>query len=235
MLRLHYIQHVPFETPGAILDWARSRGLEVSHTRVFLDEPFPSAQDFDLLVLMGGPMSVHDEAQYPWLAEEKEFLKNIVNEDDHRIKILGVCLGAQLLAETLGAEVFPNHYKEIGWFPVELTKAGRAHRLFQDWPPSMVVFHWHGETFSLPEGAVKLFRSEACENQAFLYEERILGLQFHLEVTPEIVYELLEKSAQDLSPGGPYVQEPDYLKGQPELYEFCHQRLFRLLDDFTRL
>ena len=234
MKRLHYLQHVPFETPGAILEWARSRGYEVSHTRVFLDEPFPSALDFDLLVIMGGPMSVHDEAQYPWLPEEKTFLKNILGEDEDRIKILGVCLGAQLLAESLGAEVYPNRYKEIGWFPVELTKAGRAHRLFQDWPPSLEVFHWHGETFSLPEGAVNLFRSEACENQAFLYEDRILGLQFHLEVTPEIVAELLEKSAQDLVPG-PYVQEPDYIKGQPELYEFCHERLFRLLDDFVRL
>lgn len=234
MKRLHYLQHVPFETPGAILDWAKSRGYEVSHTRVFLDEPFPSALDFDLLVIMGGPMSVHDEAQYPWLPEEKTFIKNILGEDEDRIKILGICLGAQLLAEALGAEVYPNRYKEIGWFPVELTKAGRAHRLFRDWPPSLEVFHWHGETFSLPEGAVRLFRSEACENQAFLYEDRILGLQFHLEVTPEIVAELLEKSAQDLAPG-PYVQEPDYIKGQPELYEFCHERLFRLLDDFVRL
>ncbi len=234
MRRLHYIQHVPFETPGAILDWARKRGYEVSHTRVFLDEPFPSALDFDFLVLMGGPMSVHDEAQYPWLVEEKNFLKNIVGEDEDRIKILGICLGAQLLAETLGAEVFPNRYKEIGWFPIELTKAGQAHPLFQGWPKSLEVFHWHGETFSLPAEAIHLFRSEACENQAFLYEDRILGLQFHLEVTPEIVAELLEKSAEDLVPG-PYVQEPDYIKGQPELYEFCHAKLFKLLDDFTKL
>ncbi len=234
MKRLHYIQHVPFETPGAILDWARSRGFEISHTRVFLDEPFPSASDFDFLVLMGGPMSVHDESQYPWLSEEKNFLKNILGEDEDRIKILGICLGAQLLAETLGGEVYPNRYKEIGWFPIELTQSGRAHPLFREWPRSFNVFHWHGETFSLPQGALHLAFSEACKNQAFLYEDRILALQFHLEVTPEIVSELLEKSASDLVPG-PYVQGAEEIKGQPELYEFCHERLFRLLDDFVRL
>ncbi len=234
MRRLHYIQHVPFETPGAILDWARSRGAEVSHTRVFLDEPFPSALDFDFLILMGGPMSVHDEGQYPWLVEEKAFLKNILGEDEDRIKILGICLGAQLLAEALGAEVFPNKYKEIGWFPIELTEAGRAHPLFRGWPSSFDVFHWHGETFSLPAGALRLARSEACENQAFLYEDRVLALQFHLEVTPELVAGLLEESASDLTPG-PYVQEPEAIKGQPELYSFCHEKLFQLLDDFIRL
>ncbi len=233
MKKLHYIQHVPFETPGVILDWARERGYEIGHTRVFLDEPFPSAGEFDFLVLMGGPMSVHDEAQYPWLPEEKAFLRDILGDDD-RPKVLGICLGAQLLAEVLGGEVFPNRFKEIGWFPIELTKAGRAHPLFHGWPETLQVFHWHGETFSLPPEALHLARSEACENQAFLYENRVLGLQFHLEVTPEIVAELLEKSASDLVPG-PYVQDPETIKGQPELFSFCHEYLFRLLNALERL
>ncbi|AEH46055.1 glutamine amidotransferase class-I [Thermodesulfatator indicus DSM 15286] len=233
--RLHYIQHVPFETPGVILDWAHSRSFEITHTKVFLDEPFPSALDFDFLVLMGGPMSVHDEDQFQWLSEEKAFLRNIIGEDEERIKILGICLGAQLLAEALGAEVYPNHYKEIGWFPVELTPEAKGLRLFRDWPHSLEVFHWHGETFSLPPEAIHLARSEACENQAFLYEDRILALQFHLEVTPDLVAGLLENSAEDLEPGGPYVQDPDTIKGQPELYEFCHELLFKLLDRFIRL
>ncbi|WP_456370428.1 type 1 glutamine amidotransferase [Thermodesulfatator atlanticus] len=232
--RLHYIQHVPFETPGVILDWAKSRSYEVTHTRVFLDEPFPSALDFDFLVLMGGPMSVHDEDQFPWLSEEKTFLKNILGEDEERIKIMGICLGAQLIAEALGAEVYPNRYKEIGWFPIELTEAGKAHRLFRDWPSPFNVFHWHGETFSLPQEATHIAYSEACENQAFLYKDRILALQFHLEVTPDLVAGLIENSAEDIVPG-PYVQDPEAIKGQPELYELCHEMLFKLLDRFMRL
>ena len=233
MKRLHYLQHVPFETPGAILDWARNKGYEVTSTRLYLDEPFPSANEVDLLVIMGGPMSVHDESQYPWLPEEKAFVREVLSLDEGP-KVLGICLGAQLLAEALGGEVYPNDYKEIGWFPIELTKAGKAHPLFEGWPESLVVFHWHGETFSIPEGAVHLARSEACENQAFLYEGRVLALQFHLEVTPEIVIELLDKSAQDLVPG-PFVQEPENIKGQPELFSFCHEYLFKLLDAFERL
>ncbi len=232
MKRLHYIQHVPFETPGAILDWAYNKGYEVTRTRLYLDEPFPSLGDFDFLVIMGGPMGVHDEAQYPWLVEEKAFIKNVLGDDE--IQILGICLGAQLLAESLGGEVFPNRYKEIGWFPISLTKAGQAHPLFEGWPEKLVVFHWHGETFSLPPEAIHLARSEVCENQAFVYDDRVLGLQFHLEVTPEIVSELLEKSAADLVPE-PYVQDPETIKGQPELFSFCHEYLFKLLDAFERL
>ena len=233
MKRLHYLQHVPFETPGAILDWARNKGYEVGGTRLYLDEPFPSAGDFDLLVLMGGPMSVHDESQYPWLGEEKAFVKEVISDEDGP-KVLGICLGAQLLAEALGGEVFPNPEKEIGWFPIELTRAGKGHPLFEGWPESLMVFHWHGETFSLPPGAIHLARSEACKNQAFLYENRILALQFHLEVTPEIVVELLEKSAHDLVPGS-FVQDPEAMKGQTELFSLCHEYLFKLLDAFERL
>jgi len=123
------------------------------------------------LVFMGGPMSVHDESQYQWLPEEKVFLREALSLEDGP-KILGICLGAQLLAEALGADVFSGRYKEIGWFPVEFTPAALAHPLFEGFPELLNVFHWHGETFSLPEEAVHLARSEACENQAFLYEEQ---------------------------------------------------------------
>ncbi len=231
--RLHYIQHVPFETPGAILDWARERGFQVTATKVFLDDPFPSPSKVDFLVFMGGPMSVHDESQYQWLPEEKAFLREALSLEDGP-KILGICLGAQLLAEALGADVFSGRYKEIGWFPVEFTPAALAHSLFEGFPERLNVFHWHGETFSLPEEAVHLARSEACENQAFLYEERALALQFHMEVTSETVAALIENCPEDMTPG-PYVQNVEEIQGQPELFETAHAYLFRLLDAFMRL
>ncbi len=231
--RLHYVQHVPFETPGVILDWARERGFEITNTRVFLNDPFPSPGKIDLLVFMGGPMSVHDESQYPWLVEEKTFLREALSLEEGP-KILGFCLGAQLLAEALGGEVFPGRYKEIGWFPIEFTPAALAHPLFEGFPERLNVFHWHGETFSLPQECLHLARSEACENQAFLYEEKALALQFHLEVTPEIVASLVENCPEDMTPG-PFVQSVEEIQGQPELFETAHEYLFRLLDAFFRL
>ncbi len=231
--RLHYIQHVPFETPGAILEWARRQGFQVNGTRVFLNDPFPSPSNIDFLVIMGGPMSVHDESQYPWLSEEKAFIRETLSLEDGP-KVLGICLGAQLLAEALGADVFPGRYKEIGWFLVEFTSAALAHPLFEGFPERLEVFHWHGETFSLPNEAVHLARSEACENQAFLYEEKVLALQFHLEVTTETVAALIENCPEDLTPG-PYVQSVEEIKGQNELFETIHEYLFKLLDAFVRL
>ena len=226
----HYLQHVPFETPGAILEWARDRGLQISGTRLFLNEFLPESLP-DFLIVMGGPMGVHDEDRYPWMPEEKAYIRKGIESG---IKILGICLGAQLLAELLGAEVTKNPYQEIGWFPVHLTPEARAHPLFKGFPEEFQAFHWHGETFALPKGAIPLAYSEACQNQAFLYRDRLLGLQFHLEMTPEGAAELLENSKEALE-SGPYVQDQEGILGEPSLYLETHKLLFKLLDRFVRL
>jgi GMP synthase-like glutamine amidotransferase len=178
-------------------------------------------------------MSVHDESQYQWLSEEKAFIHEALSLEDGP-KVLGICLGAQLLAEALGADVFPGRYKEVGWLPVEFTPAALAHPLFEGFPERLEVFHWHGETFSLPAEAVHLARSEAFENQAFLYGEKVLALQFHLEVTPETVAALIENCPEDLKPG-PYVQRVEEIQGQNEIFDTAHEYLFKLLDAFERL
>jgi len=226
----HYLQHVPFETPRAIFDWIRERGLSISGTRLFLNEALPNDLP-DLLIIMGGPMGVHDEDRYAWMPAEKAFIQKTITRGT---KILGICLGAQLLAELLGAEITKNPYKEIGWFPVRLTQEARAHPLFEGFPQEFQAFHWHGETFTLPQGALPLAYSEACQNQAFLYQDRVLGLQFHLEMTPEGAAELLENSQEDLEPG-PYVQNPEEILGDPSLYRQTRELLFKLLDRFIRL
>ncbi len=233
MKRLHYVQHVPFENPGAILEWARKQGFEITSTRVFLDDHFPSPKELDFLVIMGGPMSVHDENKYLWLHKEKAFLKEVISLENGP-KILGICLGAQLLAEILGGEVIPGKYKEIGWFPVEFTSMALSHSLFEGFPENLQVFHWHGETFTIPSEALHLARSEACENQAFLYKNNVLAFQFHMEVTPDIITGLIENCSEELQPG-PYVQSIEEIQGQGELFEHIHKYLFKLLNGFVRL
>ncbi len=231
MKRLHYLQHVPFETPGLILDWAQDAGFEISRTALYSGDGFPPPGEIDLLVVMGGPMGVHDEEAYPWLVEEKRFLNQALKE---KIPCIGICLGAQLLAAVLGAEVRSNRYKEIGWFPVELTEEGRDHPLLQDIPDRFLAFHWHGDTFEIPSGAVHLARSEACENQAFLYEDYVLGLQFHLEVGPENVAALVEHCEHEII-DAPYIQTKEAILGDHDLYEQMRPILYELLGNFVGL
>jgi GMP synthase-like glutamine amidotransferase len=192
-MRAHYLQHVPFEGLGSIDAWLREAGYQVGVTRLFEDEGFPELDGIDLLIVMGGPMSVNDEAQYPWLVREKTFIRAAIEAD---IAVLGVCLGAQLIATACGARVYPNHAQEIGWFPVERVASADPENFA--FPPEVTVLHWHGETFDLPEGACHLARSAACANQAFQLGNGVLGLQFHLEATGELLRGFIEAEGASL-------------------------------------
>ena len=145
-MKLHYLQHVPFEGLGSIASWAKARRAQISRTRLFAGEALPSADEIDLLVVMGGPMGVYDERDYPWLVREKEFLKQAIDTDT---RILGVCLGAQLIAEVLGARIYPNDHKEIGWFPIEGVQAAHSNSIGKVLSNAGEVFHWHGDTYDL--------------------------------------------------------------------------------------
>ena len=208
-MRLHYIQHVAFETPGEIAAWARGKGYEVSGSRLFDAEPPPDIERYDWLVVMGGPMGVGDEAEHDWLAGEKRAIAAAI---EHGKTVIGVCLGAQLIADVLGARVHPGPHKEIGWYPVSPTADGANHPLTRDVPETFTAFHWHGDTFELPAGAVLLASSEAFEHQMFVYGERIVGIQFHLEMTQRGIADLVEHSRDDIDPG-PFVQSPDRILG----------------------
>lgn len=226
-LRIHCLQHVPFETPAAITDWARQRRHTIDSTLMATGVRLPRLTDLDLLVLMGGPMSVHDTATLPWLADEKDYLRRAMASGK---RVLGVCLGAQLIAEALGGSVTANRYREIGWFPL-LRAPGLTPGQAALLPASLPAFHWHGETFSLPPGAVRLASSAACTNQIFVAGDRILGLQCHLETTLEGARALAEHCAGELAPA-PYVQGAREFTAQPQRFHAAHAALAHLLDGF---
>jgi GMP synthase-like glutamine amidotransferase len=204
-VRVHVFQHVPFEGLGSIRSWLEEHRANVSHTRFYANETAPPLDGIDLLIVLGGPMSVNDEAERPWLKGEKQAVRDAIARD---IPVLGICLGAQMIASALGARVYRNAVKEIGWFPIQAVAAGASTFAL---PPERTVFHWHGETFDLPEGAVRLARSAACANQAFQLQENVIGLQFHLETTPDGALAILENCREDLSVG-PYVQSADDIR-----------------------
>ncbi len=176
-------RHVPFEDVGLIAPALAARGIELVYADAFRPtEAQPDWHSAAGLLLMGGPMSANDDL--PFIRREIGIIEAALAAGR---PVLGVCLGAQLLARALGARVYRNPVKEIGWAPVYWTEAARQDRLFGGLPSPETVFHWHGETFDLPEGAEWLAWSDACRNQAFRAGSNAYGLQFHLEVTPEMI------------------------------------------------
>jgi len=229
-MRIHSIEHVHFEDPAGIAAWAALRGHELAHTRLYAGEPLPNPADFDLLVVMGGPMSVHDELEFPWLKAEKECVKLSVARGR---SVLGVCLGAQLLSEVLGGEVTKNANREIGWHPVRLTPWASASRAFANIPQEFTAFHWHGETFSIPRGAALVAESDACAHQAFAVGGKLVGLQFHFETTVESMEKLIVGCADELVPG-PHVQTAEQLRAGAVHLDGLKAMLHTLMDNMAR-
>ena len=202
-MKLTVFQHIPYETAGSIESWALSRSAEIISVELYNHQRPIIPSDSDLLILMGGPMSVNDHDKYPWLADEKVALEKTLKS---KLPVLGICLGAQLIANVLGSRIYPNRFKEIGWFPVERVDGEGG---MSEWlPGKFEAFHWHGETFDIPRGAHHIARSEGCENQAFIYNDRVAALQFHLETTPPMLREMIKRNAAELD-NSEYVQTPE--------------------------
>jgi GMP synthase-like glutamine amidotransferase len=208
-MRAHILQHVPFEGLGSIEPWLTARHARVTWTRFFEEPSLPEAADFDLLIVLGGPMSVNDEDLFPWLRAEKNLIARAIAFDK---AVLGICLGAQLIANALGARVYPGPHKEIGWHPVYGAQAEPRPFAF---PGEFLAFHWHGETFDIPPEAVGLARSDAYRHQAFRFGRNVLGLQFHLETTPASADAMITRCRDELLAGGAYVQTEDTLRDAP--------------------
>jgi len=224
-MRAHYLQHVPFEGLGSIEVWLKNTGYEISSTQFFESENLPDVEDIDLLVVMGGPMSVNNESKYPWLVTEKKFIRSVVNAGK---PVLGICLGAQLIANSMGAKVFPNSIKEIGWFPVEAVMS-ESNLIFK-FPKEIEVFHWHGETFNLPKGAIQIAESKGCKNQAFQIGKNVIGLQFHLETTSISAQAIVENCRDELVEGEFIQSEAGILSAPQERYASINNLMGSILE-----
>lgn len=236
--RIHHLQHVPFEDLGIIKDWISMRDFIHTETHIYKNENLPNVDDIDWLIVLGGPMSVNDEEEIEWLKSEKRLIREAIQKNK---TVIGICLGAQLIAEVLGAKVYRNAQKEIGWFPVQSTVIANAPLVissiarnlatkFTELLNNQTVFHWHGETFDLPENTIRLVSSEACKNQAFLYKENVLGLQFHVEMNETSIHKIIENCREELIISD-FVQSEETIKNEMEKYiEKNRKLLLEMLD-----
>jgi GMP synthase-like glutamine amidotransferase len=254
-MHIHAFLHVPFEGLGSIEQWITQHGHTVDYTRWYEVNQTNQTdgigkaiiQQADMLIVMGGPMSVHDGDTYCWLTTEMECLAGFIQTGK---PVLGICLGAQMIATALGAQVLPGT-KEIGWYPIFPWGAGAKQKpitqehtqlanapipaVFADFPEQLPVFHWHGETFTLPADAIPLWYSEACPLQGFLYRQNVVALQFHFEMTEQSIAQMYSHSVEELrkNTGASYVQATRETQLEQKYIEKNTQHLFAILDYLT--
>jgi len=225
-VNIHYLQHADVEGPGQIGVWAAACGHKLTGTHLYRGEAPPDLASVDFLVILGGGMNVYQHRDYPWLVREKEFIGNFIGRGK---PVLGVCLGAQLIADVLGGKVYQNPEIEIGWYPIRILDAVREHPFFTHLPAEFTVMHWHGDTFDLPPGATLLASSDACKHQAYICEGNVIGVQFHIELRPEEVRAYVEGETAPL-PEGKYVQSFEQILAGDRHMTTTHRLLCELLD-----
>ncbi|MDP4290887.1 MAG: hypothetical protein Q8908_07385 [Bacteroidota bacterium] len=180
--------HANFEQPGYVSHWAGQHQFEMEEIQCWRNPVYPDPKDVKRLLIMGGPMGVYQTKEYPWLADEIRFVRAVIDAGN---KVLGICLGSQLIAAAMGAKVYRNDKAEIGWFEIKWEKEAYDHPLTYGVSSHSKVFHFHGDTFDLPGDAVLLASSKACKHQAFALGNHVLALQFHMEITNELLEEML--------------------------------------------
>jgi GMP synthase-like glutamine amidotransferase len=230
-LRIHIFMHVPFEGPGCIEAWIARNNHTVTYTQVYETTSFPPIENIDWLIMMGGTMSVYEENEYRWLVHEKEYVRKAVVAQK---VVIGICLGSQMIASALGAKVYPNTKKEIGWFDLKLTDEGQNAPLLNGFEKSFPVFHWHGDTFDLPEGAVRLFYSDVTPNQAYVINDRVVGFQFHFEATVKSIGDMVEHGTDELIVSDT-VQAAESITINTHFISANNGRMFKILDNLVAL
>jgi GMP synthase-like glutamine amidotransferase len=189
------LKHISIEGGGTIEDYLISNKWEIDRRELQDGDAVPSRLGYDAIIILGGPMNVYEEDKYPFLKDEDKLIKEAIKKD---IPTLGICLGAQLIAKAAGAKVTKNKVKEIGWYKVNLTDAGKNDHVFRGISDSFDVFQWHGDTFGIPENGTLLATAELCTNQALKVGKNIYGLQFHVEVTEDMIYKWIDSYDEEL-------------------------------------
>ena len=232
-MRWHCLQHLPGEGPGHAATWLAAHGHALSYTRLFEPDPvFPALAEFDGLLILGGAMSVHDEAKFPWLASEKAFLREALRAGKFT---LALCLGAQLVAEALGGEVRPNPAPEIGFWTVRFAAKALTHPLLRGWPAKATVLHWHFDTFMVPPGALRVGMSAGCAAQGFVWGDGVIGLQFHPEMTEAMVEDLLAFENHETAAEQEFVQTAAQIRSKLKSVWKGRQLLEQLLANLVAL
>ncbi len=223
-MRIHYLIHAPFEKLGVIEDWARKHNHSMTSTHTYKGESLPKLLDFDLLIIMGGPQSALELDSHLYLKEEIALAKRAIHE---KKAIIGICLGAQILGEALGAKALKSPHKEIGLYPITVTTEGEKDPIFGAFSKQFDVMHWHSDMPGIPQDAVLLAKSEGCPHQAFRFGDRIYGFQFHLELTHELIAGMIENCPDDLKPG-------KYIRSTEELlnadFASINKKMYQALD-----
>jgi GMP synthase-like glutamine amidotransferase len=229
-MKIHVLQHSSTNTLGTIEEYAKIKNHRLESIRFYETKCPPEPDSFDLLIIMGGPIGIYDYEENPWLRDEKAFIKQAIEAGK---PILGICLGAQLLADIFGAPVYENRYTEMGWFPVRASGGENKPEFLEGLPDEITVFHWHSRTFDLPAGAVHLYESESCKNQGFIYNGRVVALQFHPEINEERIISLIKRFGNQMV-NGPFVQKRQEMLGQQKYLTGTKEFMFLLLDKLEK-
>lgn len=228
-MRIHYLQHVPFEGLASIEQWLTTKDHILSVTRFYKGDTLPFVDHLDWVIVMGGPMNIYENDKYPCLTWEKHFIEEAIKKNKI---VIGICLGSQLIADVLGSKIYKGQEKEIGWYPIEVTTEAQNYPVFASFSASFAVFHWHGDTFDLPADTVRLAYSEVCANQAFISGDRVLGLQFHLESTQDSVRQIIENCASELVVGK-YIQKPEEMLARDDNFGNINTVMSKILEYFA--
>lgn len=227
---MHCLQHIFFENPGSIKDWALENNHSITYTYFFEDNfILPDLKDIDALIIMGGNMNVDEDEIYPWLPKEKELIKATIKAGK---KVIGICLGSQLIATALGCKVYPGSEKEIGFFPVQFTDEALSHPFFNHFKNPYHVFHWHSDTFDLQTNAQLIASSAVCQHQAYLIGNYVMGLQFHFEMNEMIIEDMIKHDGHELKEEGKYIQSKEQLRQGYHHLQQNKKDFFTLLDNF---
>lgn len=228
------LQHVWDDPPAYLAEILHEHEIACDTIEVE-NEPMPNPTPYQAILLLGGPQHVYADQYLPYLAQEKMLLRQAVAEN---IPILGICLGGQLLASALGAEVRRNHTTEIGFFQIPLTAEGSQDPLFAGLPGAQFAFHWHEDVFELPSGAIRLAQNEDAPNQAFRYGEHAYGLQFHIELNTKLLNIWLQDptSSQEIIQLLGDQHAPTRLAQEWSIHAATYQRHTRILfENFLRI
>lgn len=233
-MKLLVLRHVPHEHLGSFADILNDKGIDYDYINLYEDSQELSLLGYHGLIILGGPMGVYDSDKYSFMDKEEIIIKDAILK---KIPVLGICLGAQLIAKALGAKVYPNSVKEIGWYLLEITDQAVFEPLFKGFDMNELVFQWHGDTFEIPEGAVKLFSSPLCQNQAFRFGDKVYALQFHLEVTRQMIEEWLFESTnlKELKTLKGVIDPEQILKESPPRTERLNQLAKSFFEGFCQL